>query len=276
MSALKKTEPDLVCSPKSHKFPKSARLLKRCQFVEMANRRNKLDLKISVGSFLIVGQANNLGRHRLGITVTKKIGPAVTRNYLKRMVREFFRKNQAQWPGSWDLVFIAGSKAGSLPKNHLTDDLDRAERKLHQLPVANREKVTACQAATSDGSVSSHQKTTSCEKHPETQGVPTPHVTSPTQKILAAPKYLALLAIGFYRRFISPMLPPSCRFWPTCSAYATEAFTTHGFWWGGWLTTRRLLKCHPLHAGGYDPVPKCRTTPRAKTDKPRGGCDHTK
>jgi putative membrane protein insertion efficiency factor len=67
---------------------------------------------------------------------------------------------------------------------------------------------------------------------------------------------LALLTV--YRRWISPLLPPSCRFTPSCSAYAVEAVTVHGALRGTWLAARRLLKCGPWHPGGWDPVPPAR------------------
>ncbi|HET7322266.1 MAG TPA: membrane protein insertion efficiency factor YidD [Longimicrobiaceae bacterium] len=62
-------------------------------------------------------------------------------------------------------------------------------------------------------------------------------------------------AIRFYRKGISPLTPPSCRFTPTCSAYALEAIERYGPARGGWLALRRLLRCHPFGKGGYDPVP---------------------
>lgn len=66
----------------------------------------------------------------------------------------------------------------------------------------------------------------------------------------------ALLALTrAYRRLISPLLPPACRFHPTCSAYAEEALRRHGAARGAWLTARRLSRCHPLNEGGFDPVP---------------------
>ena len=68
---------------------------------------------------------------------------------------------------------------------------------------------------------------------------------------------LALLApIKGYRLLLSPLMPPTCRFHPSCSKYALEALTSHGPFKGSWLATRRLLRCHPFHPGGLDPVPR--------------------
>ena len=64
-----------------------------------------------------------------------------------------------------------------------------------------------------------------------------------------------LALIGVYRRFISPLIGPRCRFTPTCSAYGLEAIQKHGPWRGGWLTLKRLLRCHPFTPCGCDPVP---------------------
>lgn len=61
--------------------------------------------------------------------------------------------------------------------------------------------------------------------------------------------------IQAYRRLVSPLLSPRCRFVPSCSAYALEAVQTHGAVRGSWLALRRVSRCHPFHAGGYDPVP---------------------
>ncbi len=68
-------------------------------------------------------------------------------------------------------------------------------------------------------------------------------------------KRLLLAAIRFYRRNISPLRKPCCRYVPTCSEYALEAIEKYGPWKGSWLALRRLLRCHPFHKGGYDPVP---------------------
>lgn len=66
---------------------------------------------------------------------------------------------------------------------------------------------------------------------------------------------VGLAMIRFYQRWMSPYLPPSCRFFPSCSEYAAEAVTRYGVFRGSWLAVRRLLRCHPFHPGGYDPVP---------------------
>ncbi|WP_270170417.1 membrane protein insertion efficiency factor YidD [Paenibacillus sp. SYP-B4298] len=64
------------------------------------------------------------------------------------------------------------------------------------------------------------------------------------------------LPIHMYRKFISPLKPPTCRFYPSCSAYALEALEKHGAVRGTWLAVRRISKCHPFHPGGLDPVPE--------------------
>ena len=68
-------------------------------------------------------------------------------------------------------------------------------------------------------------------------------------------KQVIVLLLRGYQRFISPLKPPSCRFTPTCSSYAIEAVLRFGVLKGGYLAVRRVLKCHPFHAGGFDPVP---------------------
>lgn len=68
-------------------------------------------------------------------------------------------------------------------------------------------------------------------------------------------KRSAVAVIAFYQRWLSPLGPPCCGFVPTCSAYAREALERHGLLRGLGLTARRLLKCHPLHHGGFDPIP---------------------
>lgn len=75
-------------------------------------------------------------------------------------------------------------------------------------------------------------------------------------------RILVMAAIRAYQIAISPLLPRSCRFYPTCSAYALEAVGKHGASRGVWLSARRIARCHPWHAGGIDPVPEPRALER--------------
>lgn len=64
------------------------------------------------------------------------------------------------------------------------------------------------------------------------------------------------MPVHFYRRVISPLKPPTCRYYPTCSQYALTALEQHGAAKGSWLAVKRICRCHPFHPGGYDPVPE--------------------
>jgi putative membrane protein insertion efficiency factor len=75
---------------------------------------------------------------------------------------------------------------------------------------------------------------------------------SPLSRLAA---FVVLRLLKFYQRYVSPLKPPTCRFYPTCSAYAVGAFSQHGFFLAFWLSLKRLLRCHPFSPGGYDPVP---------------------
>lgn len=73
-------------------------------------------------------------------------------------------------------------------------------------------------------------------------------------------RFLIALLRG-YKRFVSPLLGPRCRFHPSCSQYAMIALARYGVLRGGWLAARRLARCHPLNPGGHDPVPMPKTDP---------------
>jgi putative membrane protein insertion efficiency factor len=74
-------------------------------------------------------------------------------------------------------------------------------------------------------------------------------------RIDSAARGFAVFLIGAYQALLSPLLPDSCRYTPTCSQYAREAIMKHGLTRGSYLAARRILRCHPFHPGGYDPVP---------------------
>ncbi len=85
-------------------------------------------------------------------------------------------------------------------------------------------------------------------------GAPATRPGSILARVLIAP-------IRFYQRFISPGLPATCRYYPSCSAYAVEALQVHGAARGSWMAVRRIGRCHPWHEGGLDPVPPRRERP---------------
>jgi uncharacterized protein len=84
-------------------------------------------------------------------------------------------------------------------------------------------------------------------------GSPGPHAGLSTF-IASFGREVALLLIRLYQYTLSGLLPPACRFWPSCSRYGYEAIARHGLGRGGWLTVCRLARCHPFNPGGYDPV----------------------
>jgi hypothetical protein len=95
---------------------------------------------------------------------------------------------------------------------------------------------------------------------------------STTARLVHWLRRLVLLPIVLYRRFVSPYTPPTCRFRPTCSAYAEEAILVHGLLRGSWLAVRRILRCHPFGPPpGLDPVPPPRQTSAAHH---HGPCRH--
>jgi len=73
--------------------------------------------------------------------------------------------------------------------------------------------------------------------------------------IASVPRRVAVAVIRVYQKVLSPLMPPSCRFTPTCSNYAVGAIQRYGLMHGGWLALKRIARCHPWNPGGYDPVP---------------------
>lgn len=267
-------------------FPKAARLLKRSQFLALSHPAARPDLTIKAGSFLVVGSLNGLDKCRLGVTVTKRVAPAVGRNRLKRLVREFFRQSAPGWPAKMDLLFIARHRAGQRSRQNLWSELKWIDQKLALWkknapaktsgPGQDASPMAPSISQAESKAANLERERGQAEKddfrpppNPRNYGVKTDgdYCNSPASSTGAwsaeawalalwqLPGRLTLALIFFYQKCISPLLPPSCRFRPTCSSYAAEAVKVHGFWRGSYLAGRRILKCHPFHSGGYDPVP---------------------
>jgi putative membrane protein insertion efficiency factor len=73
--------------------------------------------------------------------------------------------------------------------------------------------------------------------------------------VIDAPRWLLITLVRAYQLLLSPLLPPACRYMPSCSQYAVEALQRHGAVRGSWLAAKRICRCHPFRPGGYDPVP---------------------
>jgi uncharacterized protein len=84
------------------------------------------------------------------------------------------------------------------------------------------------------------------------------------------PRAIAIAFVRVYQLVLRPWLGPRCRFHPSCSCYATEALAEHGVWHGGWLAMRRISRCHPWHAGGFDPVPRALSPSRTVGEAAKG------
>ena len=85
--------------------------------------------------------------------------------------------------------------------------------------------------------------------------MPQTAIRNSTGRTATVPARLLMVPITGYRRFVSPLLPPRCRFAPSCSEYALTAVAEHGAARGLWLAVKRIARCHPFNPGGYDPVP---------------------
>lgn len=93
------------------------------------------------------------------------------------------------------------------------------------------------------------------EPHPDHEYPDEPRLRDLPRTPRNWPRLIPLALIRFYQKFISPGLPPTCRFYPSCSHYGYQAIYKYGALRGGWMTLSRLFRCHPFHPGGYDPVP---------------------
>ena len=133
------------------------------------------------------------------------------------------------------MMIVARNKALSAEYDVLIKEMKRFSAFLEN--ERNKEEPFAQESNTGDAAVSSAQGTIKTF-------------------IVGIPRNIALSCIKVYRHAISPLLPPSCRYVPTCSEYALTAFERFGFWRGIWLSVKRVGRCHPFAEGGYDPVPE--------------------
>ncbi|RYX82999.1 membrane protein insertion efficiency factor YidD [bacterium] len=188
---------------------------------------------------------------RAAFVVPKKQGKAHDRNRTKRRLRERFRlhprRDQANLRGC-DLIFLTTPTTHSASIEELDGALDEVLRRLGK--------------RMSDGAAPPKRDPVVVVATPEIEGeaeiVPgeTEHEVAAVRFQKAPVSWLFIVLIRFYQNAISPSLPPSCRFFPTCSAYTVTAIERHGAFWGTLLGAWRICRCTPLCKGGFDPVPE--------------------
>lgn len=211
-----------------------------------------------------VAVGNGSASSRMMVSVPKKcFKRAVKRNLLKRRIREAYRRNKPSLP--MDILFVY------LPKEILSYEqieqtliraIERAEEKLRTFTStsaatnAQADRASATNASATSASATDAQAASS-DSHSSQKEVAQGSVAQ--NKLVAVLKWIGnapfLLLISFYRACVSPFTPPACRFTPTCSQYAMEAFKKYGPFKGLYLTVKRILRCRPGGGSGYDPVP---------------------
>jgi putative membrane protein insertion efficiency factor/ribonuclease P protein component len=160
---------------------------------------------------------NNTDRNRYGVAATTATGGAVVRNRIRRWSRELLRRWDGQLAQGFDIVVLASVE---IPRRVSSSSPSPC------LPASSAAGLRRAVLSGEDG----------------------------PSRLAALPALPAIGLLKFYRRFISPYSPPSCRFTPTCSRYAIDALRRYGLLRGGWLAIWRILRCNPFTRGGYDPL----------------------
>ena len=195
-------------------------------------------LKKSSGVITVFLMATDQNEHRLGLSIGKRVGNAVVRGRLKRMIREAFRHQQADFPcpsdgQAYDIV-IVGRKHDRRTLEEYSSMMMQAVLAAHR----THEKRT-------------HEK----QNGRETSWQMSEHAKPGLGLVSRIGNWPFLLVIYAYRATLSPFIGGQCRFEPTCSRYGLEAYRVYGPIRGTMMTTKRILRCNPFSKGGYDPVP---------------------
>ena len=184
---------------------------------------------------------------RAAFVVPKKQGKAVARNRTRRRLRERYRLHPRRDDlSACDLIFLSTPATHAATASQLDAALDEVTRRM-------KRKLDADSMGTKAGLASASNRVDEASDLEErASSAPEPQPNDAKVSIFAR---AALAVIRFYQRFISPGLPPSCRFYPSCSRYTYGAIERFGLARGLWLGTHRVCRCHPWNAGGIDEVP---------------------
>ena len=191
-------------------------------------------------------RGDDSGEVRAAFVVPKKQGKAVARNRTRRRLRERYRLHPRRDELSGcDLIFLSTPATHAATSSQLDDALDEVLRRMKRKIDSDSQG-----AGLAPSSNRKNDKSESLEEG--ASPAPEPQQNNAQLSFFAR---AALAVIRFYQRFISPGLPPSCRFYPSCSRYTYGAIERFGLARGLWLGTRRVCRCHPWNAGGVDEVP---------------------
>jgi putative membrane protein insertion efficiency factor/ribonuclease P protein component len=209
---------------------------------------------------------------RAAFVVPKKQAKKATqRNLIRRRLRERYRLHPSRNLQSLlgcDLIFMATPQTQGASVQELDAALEevlrRAGKKNQSLKgTTGVGQRSAAVPAVESSSPSENPALENPEREAATRMQEEGEEVAPASQPL--PVYIALGIIRFYQRFISPGLPPSCRFEPTCSRYTYASIERFGLLRGSFLGAARICRCHPWHAGGYDPVPQLFPVHRSKS-----------
>ena len=242
------TEEDSPRSHQNQRLPKGERLYLREEIERLHDRgRSFVSYPIRV-VWLVEPIATHSTSEQAQVAVMTSVAKrrfkhAVDRNRIKRMTRAAYRLHKAPlWQTATQHHCTIRVALQSVAKTMPTySELEQAVERAIARIVKEIEKANPTSPAT-EPATDRQEQTAQAEQDDSQQ-------LSLAVRLLSYP-------VKFYRHFISPLLPPSCRFTPTCSQYALEALRVHGALKGSWLTIWRLLRCNPFNRHvGYDPVP---------------------
>ena len=193
-----------------------------------------------------IGESGAATPARAAFAVSKAVGDSVTRHRVVRRLRGLMPPLLDRLPGGSDVVVRAMPEAATASSAQLRDDLTRALERVAPLSPASVD----CAPASTETHENPHASAHSVGQEPPPAGI---HrvlfwIGWPIRSLL-------LGLIWVYRHTVSPMLPPTCRYHPSCSAYGFQALQVHGAAKGTVLTAWRVLRCNPFTPGGLDPVP---------------------
>jgi putative membrane protein insertion efficiency factor/ribonuclease P protein component len=213
-------------------------------------RRGSLVVHVQVGD-------DSAEPARAAFAVSKAVGDSVTRHRVVRRLRGLMPPLLDRMPGGSDVVVRAMPEAATASSAQLREDLERALERVTPLAPPTATNARECAVAYTESTEITHAGAHSAVG--ESARVDQPPRTGVHLVLywIGWPiRSLLLGLIWVYRHTISPMLPPTCRYYPSCSAYGFEALQVHGALKGTALTAWRVLRCNPFTGGGLDPVPQ--------------------